>query len=134
MLWNARLVDSAETSRTQTERPLSLDPFDDRLGTYHKWLPASKTVRLNKDRRLSCLTPSQTQHSNLLFLSHPSLALSIGYAMFTYRTNLGRPNTRDGSVHQHVCVHLILPMPSPVSLLEKDPPDSGGAGHGELFE
>ncbi|SGY12214.1 BQ5605_C011g06428 [Microbotryum silenes-dioicae] len=121
MLWNARLVDSAETSRTQTERR-------GLKGRHWAWLPglesgqaqrgSASVMRLlqflesvtiggdRTDRTRDQLTPSQTQHSNLLFLWHRSLALSIGYAMFTYRNNLGCPNTRDGSVHQHVCAHL----------------------------
>ncbi|SCZ94668.1 BZ3500_MvSof-1268-A1-R1_Chr12-3g04033 [Microbotryum saponariae] len=84
------------------------------------------------ERTLDQLTP-QTQQSLLLYLSHRTLALPVGYAMFTYRTNSGPP-TDAVTIPSINTSARILPMPSPVSLVEKEPRDSGGPGHGERFE
>ncbi|KDE02819.1 hypothetical protein MVLG_06656 [Microbotryum lychnidis-dioicae p1A1 Lamole] len=84
------------------------------------------------DRTLDQLTP-QTQQSLLLYLSHRTLALPVGYAMFTYRTNSGPP-TDAVTIPSINTSARILPMPSPVSLVEKEPRESGSPGHGERLE
>ncbi|SCV73235.1 BQ2448_7160 [Microbotryum intermedium] len=84
------------------------------------------------DRTLDQLTP-QTQQSLLLFLSHRTLALPVGFAMFTYRTKSMSP-TDAVTIPSINTSARILPMPSPVSLIEKEPRDNGGTGHGDRFE
>ena len=81
-----------------------------------------------KDRHRDQLTP-QVQQSILTALSNRTLALPIGYAMFTYRSST-RPVVESVPISRINTSARILPMPSPVALVDKesrDVPSTTGA-------
>ncbi|GAA5900848.1 hypothetical protein JCM8208_004626 [Rhodotorula glutinis] len=73
------------------------------------------------DRTLDQLTP-QIQQSVLLALSARTLTLAVGQAMFLYRTKGTLPPDSIAIPRINTSARII-PMPSPVALIEKEPRD-----------
>ncbi|KAL8291339.1 hypothetical protein RQP46_002317 [Phenoliferia psychrophenolica] len=96
---------------------------DRRLEEVARMLQYSEPVTISAgDRTLDQLTP-QVQQSILTALSNRTLALPIGFAMFTYRSST-RPIIEAVAISRINTSARILPMPSPVALVDKDSRDA----------
>ncbi|KAK4701396.1 anaphase-promoting complex subunit 1, partial [Phenoliferia sp. Uapishka_3] len=106
---------------------------DRRLEEVARMLQYSESVTISAgDRTLDQLTP-QVQQSILTALSNRTLALPIGYAMFTYRSAT-RPIIESVAISRINTSARILPMPSPVALVDKEPRDSPSSTTSDRLE
>ncbi|GAA6022457.1 hypothetical protein JCM10207_004399 [Rhodosporidiobolus poonsookiae] len=120
-------------------------PGEVELGKEALALPSAKAVRFNEDKRLDevsrmvqfrepvivsagertidQLTPS-IQQNILQALSHRTLALPVGYGLFHFRTKSIASSSSDPiAIPPLTTSARILPMSSPVPLIEKEPRD-----------
>ncbi|GAA5951186.1 hypothetical protein JCM10213_003604 [Rhodosporidiobolus nylandii] len=76
------------------------------------------------ERTLDQLTP-QIQQSILLALSSRTLSLPLGHGIFLFRTSAPPTSSSTSAIpiHRVNTSARVLPMPSPVQLLEKEPRD-----------
>ncbi|KAM0747870.1 hypothetical protein T439DRAFT_305034 [Meredithblackwellia eburnea MCA 4105] len=106
---------------------------DRRVEEVARMLQYSEPVTISAgDRTLDQLTP-QVQQSILNSLSNRTLALPVGSAMFLYRSSTS-PISESVQIPKINTSARILPMPSPVALVDKEARDSPGSGSSERFE
>ncbi|ORY54085.1 hypothetical protein BCR35DRAFT_310470 [Leucosporidium creatinivorum] len=129
-------VDDPPTTRSADEE-MSTGPKaerfneDRRLEEVTRMLQYSEPVTIASERTLDQLTPNVQQ--NLLgSLSNRTLALPIGFGMFTYRTR-SKISSESVPIPRINTSARILPMPSPVAYIEKEPRDAPG-GNQDRFE
>ncbi|GAA6053253.1 hypothetical protein JCM3770_002679 [Rhodotorula araucariae] len=120
----------AATARVEKKPDVNLAPVpraarfneDKRLEEVARMLQFDKPAVISAgDRSLDQLTP-QIQQSILLALSARTLSLPVGQSMFLYRTKDTLPPDSIGIPRINTSARII-PMPSPVALVEKESRD-----------
>ncbi|PRQ70979.1 anaphase promoting complex subunit 1 [Rhodotorula toruloides] len=130
----AGLPTSSAGSASPTSTNASLNPVpraarfneDKRLEEVTRMLQFEDPVTISAgDRTIDQLTP-QIQQSVLLALSQRTLSLPVGWGIFRFRTKTLHPSDaiKIGKINTAA---RIVPMPSPVALVEKEREPTAGA-------